>query len=81
MFLVILLYRYPLFVPRRKDRALDLGCLASVYSKVGEAIYKAHSRMKTYYNRKRRVLEFQVGDLVWKRTYPLSNAAKFFMAK
>lgn len=40
----------------------------------------AQSRQRTQYNRGRRNVEFSVGDLVLRRTHPLSNASQGFSA-
>lgn len=61
--------------------AQRFNCLKGVFLKVEDAIKKAHHRSTTYYNKTRRRLEFQVGDVVWKKTFPLSDASKFFTAK
>lgn len=65
----------------RQEYVRKLGCLEEVFSQVSLALGKAHKRSATYYNQSRRPLVFKVGDIVWKRTYPLSDAAKYFMAK
>lgn len=65
-----------------RDRfAKDLGQLRSVFERVRTAISKVHTRSKKYYNQSRRHMEFGVGDIVWKKNFPLSDSSKFFMAK
>jgi hypothetical protein len=63
------------------EYANHLGGLRDVFDQVQSALSKAHSRGARYYNRGRQEKEFQIGDVVWKKTFPLSNASKFFMAK
>ncbi|KAL6476435.1 hypothetical protein MHYP_G00149340 [Metynnis hypsauchen] len=41
----------------------------------------ARSRQARYYNVRRRCVQFAVGDLVWIRTHPLSDASAKFSAK
>lgn len=65
----------------RADYVRKLGCLEDVFFQVSEALSKAHQRSAAHYNKSRRKETFVVGDVVWKRTYPLSDASKFFMAK
>lgn len=65
----------------RKASADRLGTLKDVYEKVGVELKKAHDRNVKTYNSKRRDLSFNVGDIVWKRTYKLSDASKHFSAK
>jgi hypothetical protein len=55
--------------------------LKEVFVRVRSAVANVHARSKGYYNRSRRHLEFNVGDTVWRKTFPLSDASKFFMAK
>lgn len=42
---------------------------------------KSYETNKQYYDKRRRVCEYRVGEIVWKRTKHLSNANKNFMAK
>ncbi len=44
-------------------------------------VERAQSKQRQYYNLRRRQVHFQVGDLVWVRTHPLSRADEGFMAK
>ncbi|XP_063395405.1 uncharacterized protein LOC134680243 [Cydia fagiglandana] len=55
--------------------------LRAIYPTVKELLQKAHDRNIKYYNDKRRDIEFNVGDEVWKRTFKQSNAGKYFSAK
>lgn len=65
----------------RVDYSDKLCMLQGTFSSVKQAIEKAHLKSAKYYDASRRPLEFAPGDIVWKRTYPLSDASKFFMAK
>lgn len=65
----------------RSSYANQLGALDSIFNKVKDALIKSHKRSARYYNSSRRHAEFEVGDTVWKKTYPQSDASKFFMAK
>lgn len=65
----------------RDSYANRFGGLRDVFDKVGLAIDKAHRKSAFYYNKGRQSVEFQVGDIVWKKSFPLSDANKFFMAK
>ncbi len=48
-----------------------------LYESVRENVEKAQTKRK-YYNLKRRVQNFNEGDLVWVRTHPLSRAEECF---
>lgn len=48
---------------------------------VKENVEKAQLKQKRSYNRKRKVEDFQEGDLVWVRAHPLSKAEEGHMAK
>lgn len=52
-----------------------------LYESVRENVEKAQIKQKKYYDLKRRVQNFNEGDLVWVRTHPLSRADDAFMAK
>lgn len=65
----------------REEYAGELGCLANIFSTVRQHMLKAHQTNAKYYNLRRREAKFKVGDIVWKKTFPLSDAAKFKMAK
>lgn len=61
--------------------AESLGGLREVFDRVKLLLIKAHDRGARYYNRGRQSVEFSEGEVVMKRTFPLSDAGKFFMAK
>ncbi len=48
---------------------------------VRENVERAQVKQKKYYDQKHRSCEFQVGDVVWVRTHPLSKTDDGFMAK
>ncbi|KAK9888747.1 hypothetical protein WA026_000974 [Henosepilachna vigintioctopunctata] len=59
----------------------DLDNLPSLYSRTRQRLYEAYLRNKRYYDMGKRKVIFSVGDKVWKRNFPLSNAANKFSAK
>lgn len=65
----------------RDAYASNLGHLGDIFKNVKASLKKAHDRNIKYYNGKRRDISFDVGDLVWKRTYKQSAANKYFSAK
>lgn len=65
----------------REDYVSKLGVLRDIFGKVEDAIAKAHWKSAVYYDKGRRACEYNVGDIVWKKTFPQSDASKFFMAK
>ncbi|CAH0715186.1 unnamed protein product, partial [Brenthis ino] len=69
-----------IFSPR-DDYAENLGTLHKCFDKVQLALLKAHSRNSSYYNLRRKVNEFNIGDIVWKRTYYLSDKDSRFAKK
>ncbi|MGI0028047.1 MAG: integrase, partial [Nitrosopumilaceae archaeon] len=48
---------------------------------VNKRLIQAHQRSKDQYNLRRRDVDFQIGDLVWKRLFALSDAGNYFSAK
>ncbi|KAJ3628606.1 hypothetical protein MTP99_015902 [Tenebrio molitor] len=44
-------------------------------------INKYRDKAKRYYDAKRREIEYSVGDLVWKKSYPTTDSTKHFSAK
>lgn len=65
----------------RKDYALNLGELDLVFKNVKAELHKAHDINAKYYNNRRRDLDFEIGDIVWKRSFKQSDASKYFSAK
>lgn len=68
------------FTPR-DSHAENLGTLHKIFDKVQLSLIKAHSRNSTHYNLRRKNVEFNVGDTVWKRTFYLSDKSKRFSKK
>lgn len=48
---------------------------------VKKNVERAQHRQKYYYDLRRKYSKFQVGDVVWVRSHPLSRAEERFMAK
>lgn len=68
------------FLPRDKY-AENLGSLASIFNKVQAALWQAHQKNLQHYNLRRKSVDLNVGDVVWKRNYFLSNKGKSFSKK
>lgn len=69
-----------LFLPR-DIYAENLGCLSSVFNDVQASLWHAHEKNTAHYNLRRKLAEFSVGDIVYKRTFILSDKDKFFSKK
>lgn len=69
-----------IFLPR-DIYAENLGCLADVFDKVQASLWHAHEKNTAQYNLRRKQAEFNIGDIVFKRTYFLSNKDKYFSKK
>lgn len=69
-----------IFAPR-DAYAENRGCLSKIFDKVQSALIKAHSRYSTSYNLRRKNVDFNVGDIVWKRTFYQSNKDNRFSKK
>lgn len=69
-----------IFSPR-DEYAENLGVLKKIFDKVQLSLLKSHSRNSTTYNLRRKNVEFNVGDIVWKRTYYLSDKDNRFAKK
>lgn len=69
-----------IFTPR--DEYVDnLGALRKIFDKVQLSLHKAHARNCGNYNLRRKDAEFNVGDVVWKRTYYQSDKDSKFAKK
>ncbi|MGH0159284.1 UNVERIFIED_CONTAM: hypothetical protein FKN15_038408 [Acipenser sinensis] len=72
-------------IGRPPDPEQDLYTLIERQQKlleqVKENVYHAQSKQARYYNPKRRAVSFQVGDKVWVRDHPMSDAKVGFAAK
>lgn len=55
--------------------------LKGVYDDIGDRLRKAYERNARAYNLRKKHIRFNVGDIVWKRNYVLSDASKRFSAK
>ncbi|KAL4720422.1 hypothetical protein ACJJTC_013837 [Scirpophaga incertulas] len=69
-----------LFFPR-DDYAENLGCLSEIFNEVQAKLYHAHVKNTAHYNLRRKPAEFQIGDIVMKRAYVLSDKDKYFSKK
>jgi len=71
----------PLEISPSTNYVEDLKKFNATYKKVTENLKRAYVRSAQYYNLRRREVQYAVGDRVWKRTFPQSNAAVHFSAK
>lgn len=69
-----------IFAPR-DQYAENLGHLSTLFSEVQTRLYKAHASCADHYNKRHQHLEFNIGDIVWKRNYPISSSDKYFSSK
>ena len=58
-----------------------LDALPGLYDKAAAQVRVAQDRQASYYDAERREPSFKPGDRVWKRSHPLSSAAKGIAAK
>lgn len=68
------------FAPR-DSYAENLGALHKIFDNVQLSLIKAHSRNSTNYNLRRKNVDFNVGDIVWKRTFYQSDKDNKFCKK
>lgn len=68
------------FLPR-DAYAENLGYLVTVFNEVQTALWHAHVKNTHHYNLRRKHLEFEVGDVVWKRCYFQSDKDAHFSKK
>lgn len=59
----------------------ELSKFPTIYDQVDKNIKKSYERNKHYYNLRKRHIEFDVGDVVYKRNFVLSDATKYFSSK
>ena len=64
-----------------KDHERNIKNLVSCYPSIRDKLRLAHARNAKQYNLRRKPLAFEVGDLVWKKNFVLSNASEHFSAK
>lgn len=69
-----------IFTPR-DSYAENLGVLHKIFDKVQLSLIKAHSRNSASYNLRRKNVEFNVGDIIWKRTFYQSDKDNRFSKK
>lgn len=68
------------FLPR-DIYANNIGLLSSIYDKVQVALHVAHTKNAARYDLRHTFKEFNVGDIVWRKNYVLSDAGNYFTAK
>lgn len=59
----------------------DLKELKSIFQEVSKNLKLVHDKNKKHYDLRKRPLEFKVGQIVYKRTFTLSDASKNFTSK
>lgn len=69
-----------LFLPR-ESYAENLGYLAGVFDNVQAALWQSHQRNAQRYNTRRKDVQFNVGDTVWKRCHFQSDKGAHFSKK
>lgn len=69
-----------LFLPR-DIYVENLGCLSEIFDQVQAKLWHAHAKNTAHYNLRRKNAEFNVGDVVMKRAYVLSDKDKYFSKK
>lgn len=70
----------PLTFDRQKYED-DLKLRNDIYRDINDRLKQAYDTNSRHYNTRRRVCDYQVGDLVWKKTKHQSCASRNFMAK
>lgn len=70
-----------LIIEPRESYAENLGHLSTIFNKVQAALLQAHSRNCQTYNLRRKAAEYNIGDIVWKRTFYQSDKDKYFNKK
>lgn len=68
------------FAPR-DNYAENFGALHKIFDKVQLSLLKAHSRNSTNYNLRRKNVDFNVGDIVWRKTFYQSDKDNKFSKK
>ena len=69
-----------IFLPR-DAYAENLGTLATIFDDVQASLWRAHQKNTSRYNLRREAAEFNIGDIVWKRTYFQSDKDNYFSKK
>lgn len=65
----------------RDTWASDLQELNDIFSQVRTSLRQSYERNKIQYNLRRRDVQFDIGNIVWRRSFVLSDASKHFSAK
>lgn len=65
----------------RDAYAENLGYLAKIFDEVQTALYRSHVKNAQRYNLRRKEMEFNAGDTVWKRCYLQSDKDAHFSKK
>ncbi|KAI8424741.1 hypothetical protein MSG28_006692 [Choristoneura fumiferana] len=68
------------FAPR-DSYAENLGYLSGIFDNVQAALWQSHKKNSQRYNSRRKEIDFNVGDIIWKRCYLQSNKDAFFTKK
>lgn len=69
-----------IFQPR-DHYAETKGTLSNIFANVQSRLLQAHTRNCAQYNLRRKPADFQVGDVVWSRTFYQSDKDKYFNKK
>ncbi|KOB75150.1 putative pol polyprotein [Operophtera brumata] len=69
-----------IFQPR-DEYAENLGTLSTVFNKEQLALLEAHNRNSKSYNLRKRNMEFNVGDVIWRKTFYQREKDKYFNKK
>lgn len=65
----------------RHTWASDLSELNDIFSQVRTCLRQSYERNKVQYNLRRRDVQYKIGDMVWRRSFVLSDASRYFSAK
>lgn len=65
----------------RDSWASDLDELNDIFSQVRTCLRQSYEKNKSHYNLRRRDVQYDVGNIVWRRSFVLSDASKHFSAK
>lgn len=65
----------------RNKLVSELQRLPDLYKDVAKRILQSYQKNQKYYNLRKRNIEFNVGDTVYKKNYVLSDAGNYFSAK
>lgn len=65
----------------RQSYAESLNTLGTIFEKVTSSLLKAYKKNAATYNKGRKFVSYNVGDIVWRRNFVQSNAFNYFSAK